>query len=105
MGTLNLCESLLSLFFMTAGIYFERKSNHLCLVQSPEDASLLCNGLQIGLLGCMSTVSTFVTEFVSLHQGPKRWRAYTYFCIMFFCSLCMGLLVYTLPVLTDHLPL
>lgn len=75
------------------------------LLASPEDASLLCNGLQIGLLGCMSTVSTFVTEFVSLHQGPKRWRAYTYFCIMFFCSLCMGLLVYTLPVLTDHLPL
>ncbi|KAG0574310.1 hypothetical protein KC19_VG253000 [Ceratodon purpureus] len=73
------------------------------LLASPEDASLLCKGLQTGLLGCMSTVSTFVTEIHSLHQGPKRWRAYAYFCIMFVCSYSMGLLVYTLPVLTDHL--
>ncbi|KAG0597449.1 hypothetical protein M758_UG339600 [Ceratodon purpureus] len=73
------------------------------LLASPEDASLLCRGLQTGLLGCMSTVSTFVAEIHSLHQGPKRWRAYAYFCIMFFCSYSMGLVVYTLPALTGHL--
>lgn len=75
------------------------------LLASPEDASLLIGGLQTGLLGCMSTVSTFVTEIYSLHQSPKSWRAYAYFCISFFCSYSMGALTYTLPVLVGKLSL
>ncbi|XP_024378055.1 uncharacterized protein [Physcomitrium patens] len=70
------------------------------ILSNPEDASLLCRGLQIGLLGCMSTVSTFVTEIFSLRQSPKRWRAYAYLCLSLISTYCMGVIAYTVPVLT-----
>jgi fluoride ion exporter CrcB/FEX len=67
------------------------------------DAALLVQGLQLGLLGCMSTVSTFVAELYLLHLiANKRWRAYAYAFIMLVCCFAVGVIAYTIPVLTRY---
>ncbi|CAK9250771.1 unnamed protein product [Sphagnum jensenii] len=67
------------------------------------DAALLVQGLQLGLLGCMSTVSTFVAELYLLHLiANKRWRAYAYAFIMLICCFAVGVIAYTIPVLTRY---
>lgn len=83
-------------------VYIHLMSYILWPLQAPDRSALLVKGLQIGLLGCMSTVSTFVVEIYALHQSPHRWRAYAYAGIMLFCTFSVGALVFTLTTLTHH---
>ncbi|KAL2650051.1 hypothetical protein R1flu_018179 [Riccia fluitans] len=62
------------------------------------DARLLVDGLQLGMLGCLSTVSTFVAEIQIMHQGKNRWRAYVYPISTILISLVIGFLIYGVPV-------
>ncbi|KAG6549701.1 hypothetical protein Mapa_008681 [Marchantia paleacea] len=62
------------------------------------NARLLVGGLQLGLLGCLSTVSTFAAEIQIMHQGRNRWRAYVYPVCTILTSLVIGFLIYGVPV-------
>ncbi|KAL3824905.1 hypothetical protein ACJIZ3_020934 [Penstemon smallii] len=56
------------------------------------------NGIQFGLLGCLSTVSTFVAEFHAMRESIHPWRAYAYATITFLISFILGTLIYSVPV-------
>eukprot|EP00897_Mesotaenium_endlicherianum_P010920 jgi/Mesen1/9857/ME000070S09136 len=62
-------------------------------------SELIVGGIQLGFLGCMSTVSTFAVETHTLHLTPgTRWRAYVYVLLTFFSSFLLGLVMYSAPV-------
>ncbi|ERM97928.1 hypothetical protein AMTR_s01500p00007820 [Amborella trichopoda] len=56
--------------------------------------------LQLGFLGCMSTVSTFVAEFYSLVESGHVWRAFGYSIFSIGLSFALGTLVYSVAVWT-----
>ncbi|KAL3689333.1 hypothetical protein R1sor_015642 [Riccia sorocarpa] len=62
------------------------------------NSRLWIESLQLGLFGCLSTVSTFVAEIQTMHQGKNRWRAYVYPLSTIVTSVVMGLLIYGIPV-------
>ncbi|KAJ1406727.1 putative fluoride ion transporter CrcB [Sesbania bispinosa] len=55
-------------------------------------------GIQFGLLGCLSTVSTFAAEFNAMREGMHPWRAYAYAMITICSSFLLGILIYCIPV-------
>ncbi|KAK7321071.1 hypothetical protein VNO77_31239 [Canavalia gladiata] len=55
-------------------------------------------GLQFGLLGCLSTVSTFAAEFNAMRESKNPWRAYAYALVTICVSFCAGILIYCMPV-------
>lgn len=57
-------------------------------------------GIQFGLLGCLSTVSTFIAEFHAMRQSKHVWRCYAYAAITFLTSFVLGTLIYSVPVWT-----
>ncbi|KAK6938447.1 putative fluoride ion transporter CrcB, partial [Dillenia turbinata] len=57
-------------------------------------------GIQFGLLGCLSTVSTFMAEFYAMMQSAHPWRAYAYAMITILVSFALGTLIYSVPVWT-----
>lgn len=59
---------------------------------------IISTGIQFGFLGCLSTVSTFVSEFHSLKQSKHSWRAYAYAIITLILSFGFGTFVYSVPV-------
>ncbi|CAM6128215.1 unnamed protein product [Calypogeia fissa] len=61
-------------------------------------ATLLVGAINLGTLGCLSTVSTFVAEIQIMHEGLNWWRAYAYPIISMVVSLVIGILVYGVPV-------
>lgn len=61
------------------------------------DAILLVSGIELGTLGCLSTVSTFVVEIQIMHEGKNRWRSYFYPIFSMAVSLFIGVLVYGIP--------
>ncbi|KAK7311570.1 hypothetical protein RJT34_09804 [Clitoria ternatea] len=54
--------------------------------------------IQFGLLGCLSTVSTFAAEFNATRESHHPWRAYVYAMIIIGISFSFGILIYGIPV-------
>ncbi|XP_057821503.1 uncharacterized protein LOC131034124 isoform X2 [Cryptomeria japonica] len=59
---------------------------------------IVIEGLQLGFLGCMSTVSTFVVEVQAMHQSNHSWRAYIYILVSILPAFIFGTLIYSIPV-------
>ncbi|XP_075639217.1 fluoride export protein 1-like isoform X2 [Castanea sativa] len=57
-------------------------------------------GIQLGFLGCLSTVSTFIAEFNAMRESERPWRAYAYALITICISFGLGILIYSVPVWT-----
>ncbi|PSS31790.1 Fluoride export protein [Actinidia chinensis var. chinensis] len=55
-------------------------------------------GIQFGLLGCLSTVSTFIAEVHAMRESKHPWRAYAYALITIVTSFSLGTLIYSVPV-------
>ncbi|KAI9201779.1 hypothetical protein LWI28_029131 [Acer negundo] len=60
----------------------------------------LASGIQLGFLGCLSTVSTFIAEFNAMRQSKHPWRAYVYALATILISFGFGTLIYSVPVWT-----
>ncbi|XP_059630788.1 fluoride export protein 1-like [Cornus florida] len=54
-------------------------------------------GIQFGLLGCLSTVSTFIAEYHAMRESKQSWRAYAYALITIVTSFVLGTLIYSTP--------
>lgn len=61
----------------------------------------IVGGMQFGVMGCLSTVSTFAAEFNAMRESKHPWRAYAYALITLFLSFSLGILIYCVPVWTD----
>nr|KYP65558.1 UPF0695 membrane protein C977.11/PB8B6.06c family [Cajanus cajan] len=62
------------------------------------DCDTVVTGIQFGLLGCLSTVSTFAAEFNAMRESSYPWRAYVYAIITVSLSFTLGILIYCIPV-------
>ncbi|XP_038716456.1 fluoride export protein 1-like [Tripterygium wilfordii] len=60
----------------------------------------IVTGIQFGLLGCLSTVSTFAAEFHAMRESRHPWRAYAYALTTIGVSFGLGTLIYSVPVWT-----
>ncbi|XP_062019468.1 fluoride export protein 1-like isoform X1 [Rosa rugosa] len=60
--------------------------------------NIIVTGVQFGFLGCLSTVSTFISEFNAMRESKHPWRAYAYVMVTICASFCLGTLIYSLPV-------
>ncbi|KAK8597234.1 hypothetical protein V6N13_001875 [Hibiscus sabdariffa] len=58
-------------------------------------------GIQLGFLGCLSTVSTFIAEFNAMRESKHPWRAYVYALTTMGVSFILGILIYNIPVWTQ----
>ncbi|XP_061342394.1 fluoride export protein 1-like isoform X2 [Gastrolobium bilobum] len=58
-------------------------------------------GIQFGMMGCLSTVSTFAAEFNAMRESNHPWRAYAYAIITICVSFSFGILIYCIPVWTE----
>ncbi|KAK7301303.1 hypothetical protein RJT34_12164 [Clitoria ternatea] len=65
-----------------------------------KDSNTVVAGLQFGLMGCLSTVSTFAAEFNAMRKSNNSWRAYAYASITICVSYSIGILIYCVPVWT-----
>lgn len=63
-----------------------------------EACNTVATGLQIGFLGCLSTVSTFIAEFDAMRRSKNPWRGYAYAFSTILISFALGTLIYSLPV-------
>ncbi|RYR47695.1 hypothetical protein Ahy_A07g033641 [Arachis hypogaea] len=63
-----------------------------------KDCDTIVIGTQLGLLGCLSTVSTFAAEFNAMRESNHPWRAYVYAIITMCASFVLGILIYCVPV-------
>ncbi|KAK7353156.1 hypothetical protein VNO80_18596 [Phaseolus coccineus] len=64
------------------------------------DCDTVVAGIQFGLMGCLSTVSTFAAEFNAMRESSHPWRAYAYAIITVCVSFSLGILIYCIPVWT-----
>ncbi|KAL9359210.1 hypothetical protein Peur_047333 [Populus x canadensis] len=60
----------------------------------------ISTGIQLGFLGCLSTVSTFIAEYNAMEESQKNWRAYAYALMTIAVSFGLGILIYSVPVWT-----
>lgn len=58
----------------------------------------IATGIQIGFLGCLSTVSTFIAEFHAMRESKYWWRAEVYASATILISFGLGTLIYSVPV-------
>ncbi|KAK2442252.1 fluoride export protein [Trifolium repens] len=54
-------------------------------------------GMQFGVMGCLSTVSTFAAEFNKMRLSSDPWTAYVYAAITICVSFSFGILIYCIP--------
>ncbi|KAL4570410.1 hypothetical protein LXL04_026062 [Taraxacum kok-saghyz] len=59
---------------------------------------IVSTGMQFGLCGCLSTVSTFIAEFGAMREGVDTWQAYVYALVTMIGSFGLGTLIYSVPV-------
>ncbi|OIV97926.1 hypothetical protein TanjilG_12683 [Lupinus angustifolius] len=64
------------------------------------DCDTVVAGIQFGLMGCLSTVSTFASEFNAMSESNQPWRADAYAIITICVSFSLGILIYGVPVWT-----
>ncbi|KAL1834695.1 hypothetical protein ACET3Z_004346 [Daucus carota] len=57
----------------------------------------VAGGIQLGLMGCLSTVSTFIAEFHNMRESDQPWRAYAYAMVTILASFILGTLIYSIP--------
>lgn len=69
-------------------------------VVDTKTCNTVASGIQFGLLGCLSTVSTFMAEFNAMRESTSSWRAYAYALITILISFGLGILIYSVPVWT-----
>ncbi|XP_016483650.2 fluoride export protein 1 [Nicotiana tabacum] len=62
----------------------------------------VASGIQFGLLGCLSTVSTFIAEFHAMRESKYPWRAYVYALSTMLMSFVLGTLIYSVFVWTQN---
>ncbi|KAA8538516.1 hypothetical protein F0562_028113 [Nyssa sinensis] len=65
-----------------------------------KNCDTIATGVQFGLMGCLSTVSTFIAEFHAMRQSKSPWRAYAYATITIVISFGLGTLIFSVPVWT-----
>ncbi|KAF3960627.1 hypothetical protein CMV_014679 [Castanea mollissima] len=65
-----------------------------------QNCDTVASGIQLGFLGCLSTVSTFIAEFNAMRESEHPWRAYAYALITVCISFGLGILIYSVPVWT-----
>ncbi|XP_010063995.2 fluoride export protein 1 [Eucalyptus grandis] len=65
---------------------------------STKTCDTVATGIQFGLLGCLSTVSTFMAEFNAMRRSKHPWQAYAYAIATIAISFGSGILIYNLPV-------
>ncbi|KAB1205370.1 hypothetical protein CJ030_MR7G010689 [Morella rubra] len=65
-----------------------------------QNCDTVVSGIQLGFLGCLSTVSTFIAEFNAMRESNHPWRAYAYALITICFSFGLGTLIYSVPVWT-----
>nr|XP_043639094.1 fluoride export protein 1-like [Erigeron canadensis] len=58
----------------------------------------VATGIQFGLCGCLSTVSTFIAEFGAMIDSTHPWRACVYALTTIILSFTLGTLIYSVPV-------
>ncbi|CAK8566366.1 unnamed protein product [Lathyrus sativus] len=61
------------------------------------DCDTVVAGIQFGVMGCLSTVSTFAAEFNAMRKTNHPWRAYVYAAITICVSFSLGILIYCIP--------
>ncbi|XP_059629654.1 uncharacterized protein LOC132272542 [Cornus florida] len=57
----------------------------------------VAGGIQFGLLGCLSAVSTFIAEYHAMRESKHTWRAEAYALITIVTSFVLGSLIYSVP--------
>ncbi|XP_045803257.1 uncharacterized protein LOC123896885 [Trifolium pratense] len=62
------------------------------------NSDTVITGFQFGLLGCLSTVSTFAAEFNVMRESKHPWRAYAYVMVTICISFSFGILLYNIPI-------
>ncbi|XP_049380221.1 fluoride export protein 1 [Solanum stenotomum] len=67
-----------------------------------ETCDTVASGIQFGLLGCLSTVSTFIAEFHAMRGSKYPWRAYVYALCTTLISFVLGTLIYSVPVWVEN---
>ncbi|TMW84195.1 hypothetical protein EJD97_025640 [Solanum chilense] len=67
-----------------------------------ETCDTVASGIQFGLLGCLSTVSTFIAEFHAMRGSKYSWRAYVYALCTTLISFVLGTLIYSVPVWVEN---
>lgn len=60
---------------------------------------LLMESFQLGLPGCMSTVSSMISEMHSLREGSKPWRAQFYLFITISSAMAFSFAIFSIPIL------
>ncbi|XP_078168031.1 fluoride export protein 1-like isoform X1 [Carex rostrata] len=65
-------------------------------------SGVILSGIQLGFLGCMSTVSTFVAEVYTMRQSGHSGRAFIYSGSTVIVSFVLGTLIYSVPVWTKN---
>ncbi|KAI5062959.1 hypothetical protein GOP47_0021506 [Adiantum capillus-veneris] len=69
----------------------------LQFVKTNDTAVLLLGGLQLGFIGCLSTVSTFVAEVYTMYVGRKKSKAYMYTFLTLILGLFLCIFIYSIP--------
>ncbi|XP_047341543.1 uncharacterized protein LOC124945197 [Impatiens glandulifera] len=67
-------------------------------VVNTKNCETIASGFQFGLMGCLSTVSTFAAEFHAMRVSKHPWRAYVYATTTILVSFVLGTLIYSVPV-------
>uniref|UniRef100_A0A7N1A5W4 CrcB-like protein n=1 Tax=Kalanchoe fedtschenkoi TaxID=63787 RepID=A0A7N1A5W4_KALFE len=67
-----------------------------------KNCDTVASGMQFGLLGCMSTVSTFMAEFHTMSPSNQLLRAFAYAAVTVVPSFGIGILIYCIPVWTKR---
>jgi fluoride ion exporter CrcB/FEX len=62
-----------------------------------EKGSLLIRGIQLGFIGCLSTVSTFVAEVYTMCIGHMKPKAYVYAFTTLILGLVLSIILYAIP--------
>ncbi|KAL6906364.1 hypothetical protein ACP4OV_003965 [Aristida adscensionis] len=65
-------------------------------------STTILSGIQLGFLGCLSTVSTFAAEVYTMRRSGQIGRAFVYAASTFLLSFVLGTLVYSVPVWVKH---
>ncbi|GJP84184.1 hypothetical protein CLOP_g14272 [Closterium sp. NIES-67] len=85
---------------VTASV-LEAALSTVVLAYNNETSILVVGAVQLGFLGCMSTVSTLMVEVLALHKAKtgRCWRPYCYlYLLTILPSFLGGILVYCVPV-------
>nr|TKV94834.1 hypothetical protein SEVIR_9G321900v2 [Setaria viridis] len=67
-----------------------------------KQAMTILSGIQLGFLGCLSTVSTFAAEVYTMRRSGQIARAFVYAASTFLLSFVLGTLIYSVPVWEKH---